>query len=114
MILFLRVENRLSALEADIQTLKEGMKNGSWPLNLQSIPEEESNATNKGKTGEENGQTEEVQEFISSLLKSVDNRSLKWFKDYLWTWSNFVCFRRYDLKMFRESWKYFVLYLFNF
>ena len=42
-----------------------------------SIPEEESNATNKGKTGEENGQTEEVQEFISSLLKSVDNRSLK-------------------------------------
>ena len=73
----------MSALEADIQTLKEGMKNGSWPLNLQSIPEEESretfDATNKGKTAEENGQTEEVQEFISSLLKSVDNRSLKWF-----------------------------------
>ena len=79
MIFFFRVENRLSALEADIQTLKEGMKNGSWPLNLQSIPEEETNVTNKGKTVEENGQTEEVQEFISSLLKSVDNRSLKWF-----------------------------------
>ena len=29
MIFFFRVENRLSALEADIQTLKEGMKNGS-------------------------------------------------------------------------------------
>ena len=94
---FFRVENRLSALEADIQTLKEGMKNGSWPLNLQSIPEEETNTTNKGKTIEENGQTEEVQEFISSLLKSVDNRSLKWFKDNLW--GNFVNVRQYDLKM---------------
>ena len=29
MIFSFRVENRLSALEADIQTLKEGMKNGS-------------------------------------------------------------------------------------
>ena len=92
-IFFFRVENRLSALEADIQTLKEGMKNGSWPLNLHSIPEEESkdifDAANKGKTAEENGQTEEVQEFISSLLKSVDNRSLKWFRDNLW--SNYIC-----------------------
>ena len=101
MIFFFRVENRLSALEADIQTLKEGMKNGSWPLNLQSIPEEESRepfeaTNNKGKTVEENGQTEEVQEFISSLLKSVDNRSLKWFKDNLR--GNFVYVRQYDSK----------------
>ena len=107
MIYFFRVENRLSALEADIQTLKEGMKNGSWPLNLQSIPEEETNVTNKGKgkTVEENVQTEEVQEFISSLLKSVDNRSLKWFKDNLW--SNFV---NVSLSLWFEN----VVYLFSF
>ena len=95
----------MSALEADIQTLKEGMKNGSWPLNLQSIPEEETNTTNKSKTVEENGQTEEVQEFISSLLKSVDNRSLKWFKDNLR--GNFVY-------LCPSIWFENVVYLFNF